>query len=677
MPSLREGIRGGSRAAVLVAVVALGGCGSPTPTGTAIVSTGSPVTTPGVPQSSDAAVVPKGTLTIAVEGALTNLSNAAADEPTIAALPFIFNGLYRYNASLAPMPDLAAELCDVSDDEITWTCMLTEASFHNGDRVMAADVAFTYQLAMSPTCTFRPALCLSSILRDVEAVDESTIVFKLKEPYAPFGTVALTGIKIESKTAIERAFATLVTAADELDLHAAESLTDDLETLEAGGRQVPACADAVAQAEELLRSAPSLRLPVRDDFNFGGEGGDEFDPCAYASALGPPLRALVAAGEPEGPDAIAAAYPFLNFNAAPIGTGPWLCMPGCLRPGESLTLTAFDGYFRGPPATETIIMPTFADELTAIEALRAGEVDWVRDIRDDAHAAEFDGEPMVKLGTYPDLGYFSLQYNLREGQLFADLGARKAVQHCIDKQAIVESVTRGRAIPMDGYISPVSWAHNANLPAIERDTRAGMDYLRQADWNVEDADDDGIADALATRGNETFSTQVYVRGGQPERILFMEQLRDQVSDCGIDLEIIVAEVGLMPLLTFPHAPPGADQFDAYFGGWGGSPEPDPYLIFHSSQCTTADQPQLFNYICFANEDADRLIAEGRRVSDLEQRSEIYRELQQVLYEQQPYLFAWSDISLDATDANLTSSAGDVELGSPLWHWQLETLVITE
>ncbi len=159
--------------------------------------------------------------------------------------------------------------------------------------------------------------------------------------------------------------------------------------------------------------------------------------------------------------------------------------------------------------------------------------------------------------------------------------------------------------------------------------------------------------------------------------LFMEQLRDQVSDCGIDLKIIEAGVGLMPLLTFPHAPPGADQFDAYFGGWGGSPEPDPYLIFHSSQCTTADQPQLFNYICFANEDADRLIAEGRRIADLEQRSEIYRELQQVLYEQQPYLFAWSDISLDATDANLTSSAGDVEFGSALWHWQLETLVITE
>jgi len=217
-------------------------------------------------------------LTIAVEGALTNLSNAAADEPTIAALPFIFNGLYRSNASLAPVPDLAAELCDVSDDEITWTCTLTDAKFHSGDRVMAEDVAFTYQLAMSPTCAFRPALCLSSILRDVEAVDESTIVFKLKEPYAPFGTVALTGIKIESKAAIERAFATLVTAADELDLQSAESLTNELEKLEVEAPQIPTCPDAAERAEELLRGAPSLRLPERDDFKFGGEGADEFDP---------------------------------------------------------------------------------------------------------------------------------------------------------------------------------------------------------------------------------------------------------------------------------------------------------------------------------------------------------------------------------------------------------------
>jgi len=655
----------------------LSACGNPTPTTTNVIADPTATAAPSVPEASDSAVVPTGTMVLAAEGALTNLSNAATDETTIQALPFIFNGLYRLDPSFAPVPDLAAEPCQVSNDALTWTCTLTDATFHNGDRLTSEDVAYTYQLAMSPSCTFRTALCLSSVLDDVRAADESTVVFTLETPYAPFATLVLPEIKVESKAVIERAHASLLAEARALDLRPAGSLIEDLERFELGAYRPSACADVAARAEDLIRGAPSLRVPDRDSSNFGGEDGVDFDPCAYASALEPALRALAAASEAGGVDAVAAAYALLGFNAEPVGTGPWRCMPGCLRPDESLTLKAFDGYFRGPAATKTIEMPVFADELAAMEALRAGDVDWVRDIGDDARASVLDGEPEVRLGAHPDLGTFSLQYNLREGQVFADLGARKAVQHCIDKAALVEAATHGPAIPVEGYITPGSWAYS-RLPTTERDTRAGMDFLRQAGWNVEDDDDDGIADAVATRGDKAFRTSVFVRGGQPERIVFMERLRDQVIDCGIELEVLEGHIPLVALLTFPHVLPGTEgQFDAYFGGWGGSPEPDPYLIFHSSQCTTAEQPDLYNYICFTNDRADALIEEGRRVSDLDKRAMIYRELQEVLYEQQPYLFAWSDLNVDAVDANLTSSAGPIDFRSPLWHWQLETLLVDQ
>ncbi len=48
-----------------------------------------------------------------------------------------------------------------------------------------------------------------------------------------------------------------------------------------------------------------------------------------------------------------------------------------------------------------------------------------------------------------------------------------------------------------------------------------------------------------------------------------------------------------------------------------------------------------------------------------------------MFDEQPYLFAWSDVAREALDANLQSSAGGLELGSPQWHWQLETLLVAE
>ena len=48
-----------------------------------------------------------------------------------------------------------------------------------------------------------------------------------------------------------------------------------------------------------------------------------------------------------------------------------------------------------------------------------------------------------------------------------------------------------------------------------------------------------------------------------------------------------------------------------------------------------------------------------------------------MFDDQPYLFAWSDVAREALDVNLQSTAGELELGSPLWNWQLETLFVAE
>ena len=133
--------------------------------------------------------------------------------------------------------------------------------------------------------------------------------------------------------------------------------------------------------------AGGVELPSRDDFNTGGENADEFDPCAYGTALSDLLGQILAALEETGIDALAAVYPLLSFNSEPVGTGPFMCEPGCLAPGESLTLIAYEGYYDGAPATQTVVMPIITDDIQGANAVQAGQVDWKYSLTADAYDA--------------------------------------------------------------------------------------------------------------------------------------------------------------------------------------------------------------------------------------------------------------------------------------------------
>ncbi len=649
----------------------LAACGT---TGT----TPSSAPTGGASGGSPAPAGSSGQIVMTVDGQITTLSNAINDVPTAEAAQFLFNGLYQYDVELTPIADLTTDLCDTSADGITWTCPLRDdVLFHDGSSMTADDVVYEYDLAKSENCRFAAAVCLSTFLAKAEAKDPHTVVFTLKQAYAPFATVILPSISIEPKAVIEAAykeFAGNASAVDAKAATAAKKAIDDASTANAAKAAPAPCEAALKPAEALLTSA-KITLPKRDDFNTGGANADQFDPCAYGDALSTLLGQLVDSMSSKGVDAVAAVYPLLSFNAQPVGTGPWKCDPGCLKPGESMTLTAFDKYFGGAPATQTIVEPIITDDVAAANAVKAGDVNWKYSTTADAYAALKD-DPNIKFAQYPDFGYFALQYNLRPGKLFADLGARQAVQYCVDKAETVRVATNGNGVAIEGDIPPASWAFNPDIKGVARDTKKGMELLTSAGWTVADANGDGKADGVATKGGKPFSTKVYVRAGKTDRIKFMELLRDQVIECGIKIEVVEGDFAtvLLPLLTFPHIPPNAtESFDAYFGGWGTGYDPDPFSLFHSSQCTTEAQPELNNYICFKNADADKLIEDGLKENDQVKRAAIYQKFEQIVFDQQPYLFAWADIVHEPLSKNLISTAGELKLDSPQWHWQLETL----
>jgi oligopeptide transport system substrate-binding protein len=108
----------------------------------------------------------------------------------------LFDGLVRYDDSLAVVPDLAAALPAISPDGLTYTFKLRpDATFSNGDRVTSRDVLFSWNRATGGQGPY--AAMFSAVagfdrlpagpapafqLTGLSAPDDATVVVKLAHP---------------------------------------------------------------------------------------------------------------------------------------------------------------------------------------------------------------------------------------------------------------------------------------------------------------------------------------------------------------------------------------------------------------------------------------------------------------------------------------------------------------
>ncbi|HEX9610082.1 MAG TPA: ABC transporter substrate-binding protein [Candidatus Limnocylindria bacterium] len=622
------------------------------------------------------------TIVAALGGEVGFMSNAATDPATEQITSLIYAGLYAADASMAPVPNLAADMCDVSEDSLTWTCTLRNGlQFHNGEPITAEDVAYTFQLGMSANCSYAPGVCssLGRVLESASASDERTVVFKLVTPYAPFALYGLARIGIESKAVIEAAFAEFREAAQGATADVLTEQSSQLSAAVAAGDQA-ACG---ALVEAVEATVGQLGGPLLGRGAYEVAGG--FDECAYIGALHALVQHAATSMTLEGTDAVAAAYPLLGFNRDPVGSGPYTLET--YDPGYGVTLTAFAGWWDGEAATRTFNMPIITDVEVAAGALAAGEVDWVSGLSPTSRASLEGVEPITIL-EYNGGGSFALMYQMHKSielpdgtkwqGVFYDRALRKAVQYCIDKPALVAAATGLNGVAIETDVPPASWAFNPELSAIERDVEAAVDFIEnQATVHTWSRGRDGI---YVDEAGERLSAVVYVRTGQTDRIDFMSALAAQVADCGIEILVETQDFQTVvrPSTIWPHVAPGQPEpWQAYFAGFGDSMDPDPSALLHSSQCSTRDQPGGSNFTCFENDEVDLLIESGLRETDADARAEIYRQYQALIQEEQPYLLAWSNVKADAVDGNMAYVDGELPQGTPNWDWQPHKLVIRE
>ncbi|NQE64273.1 ABC transporter substrate-binding protein [Caulobacter sp. RHG1] len=140
----------------------------------------------------------------------------------------------------------------------------------------------------------------------------------------------------------------------------------------------------------------------------------------------------------------------------PIGTGPFR-FAGWRR-GDSVTLDRFDGYWGKGAKLAQVRFRFIGDPAAAFAAIKTREVDAFPDYPAPENLAQLRADPKLKVIAAASEGEVILGVNNRTGPL-ANVRVRRAIQHALDRRAIIDGAMYGYGTPIGSHFPPQNAAY--------------------------------------------------------------------------------------------------------------------------------------------------------------------------------------------------------------------------
>jgi len=541
-----------------------------------------------------------------------------------------------------------AESWDISEDGMTYTFHIRSGvTFHDGAELTPSDIAFSFQRGLLQGGTNSPQ-------------------FLLFEPFFGIGT-------IDVAEAVELAEASGVEAlADGISQEELGSLPgalyDDVEAMQA---KDPALLAGVCEAVKARivpdDAAGTVTMNLATPFG-------PFIP-AIAQPWGSALDSdwVAANGGWDGScDTWQNWYaigPETNpLNAIVNGTGPFKL--DHWTPGEEIVMVRNDNYWREPAKLERVVLQQVDEWSTRFAMMQAGDADWVvvnpenRSQMDElvGETCHWNGDPAVynyecevtdesqplrltldKPGITRSDAFFNFNVAnaddsntyLGSGQLdgngipadfFADVHIRKAFNYCFDFDTYIADIFNGEAVQSKSLAIPGMPGYN------ETDPTYSFDLAKcEEEFKLADADKDGIAAGEDPEGDiwtVGFRLQGTYNQGNTTRQTIAEIISLNLNTVN---ELFIMETVGLPWPAYLRSV-RAQLAPIFFVGWQEDyADPHnwyvPYLVttYASRQSIPAEIKGTFI----------PLINEAVTLSDPDARNEVYKQLNQLVYDNPP------------------------------------------
>jgi peptide/nickel transport system substrate-binding protein len=219
--------------------------------------------------------------------------------------------------------------------------------------------------------------------------------------------------------------------------------------------------------------------------------------------------------------------------------------------------------------------------------------------------ADLKRDTSLNVSEIPGIGFSIVMMNTAT-EPFNDVRVRRAFSYAIDRASIRKTVYFDNGKQLDSPVpESLTWAYGGPGPYAQRD-------LNKAKAEMQ----------AAGKTNVKFTFQI--SNASPELQQIAELVKDQIKDAGLEMEIQLLEFATVV------ANGGAGLFQSIGLGWTGDTDPDTMYALYRSGAG-------FNYPKYANATVDKLLDDARATPEQAKRGELYKQVQKILWEEQPYI----------------------------------------
>ncbi len=358
------------------------------------------------------------------------------------------------------------------------------------------------------------------------------------------------------------------------------------------------------------------------------------------------------------PDFTFADIPEHPFNWEPtVFNGPFMFKEWVKD--DHYTVIANPTYWKGAPYLEGIVTKIVANVTVEKEMFKAGEVDIIG--LDPKFLTEIEQVPFADIYKFfrTAYDYIGLQQgdpanpqprlnddgsvNEEHGAhpILSNKAVRQALVYAIDRTSIINKVRMGQAAPLNAHIIPTyGWAYNDELESRDYDPDKAAQMLKDAGWVLPEGEKVRVCQGCGTTADGTpMKLNLKTNAGNEVREQIIQIVQQQWGEVGVDVEIEAMEWNAYLDVLL------GQTFDAVVIGWTGV-DPDNEALFFAKYDIPGGG---FNFCSFYRPDYEPLELEAKTVEGCayEDRGAKYKEIQEIFYDEQPYIWLYATRAISA------------------------------
>ena len=313
-----------------------------------------------------------------------------------------------------------------------------------------------------------------------------------------------------------------------------------------------------------------------------------------------------------------------DFDSRPVGSGRYK-MESWER-GNRLVLRRNDDYWGTKGRSQTLVYRAIPDATARVTELLTGGVDLILPIAPD-FIERLEKTPQVSVHRKIGLTVWYVGFNV-DKKPFTDKRVRQALNHAVNKTAIVRDILKGTGVPATGPLLPGTWAAEPGVRKYAYDPAAAKRLLAEAGY---------------PNGFEVDFWVPESGSGMQSPVEMSTVIQSNLAAVGVKAALKTFEWGSYLGKLRSDAPA---MFALSWFLKSEDPDLSLYPLFFSKNTPL---PNRSNY---ANPDVDQLLLQARQVADRGKRAELYRKAQQIIVDDAPWVFVDHEQQVIATRASV-------------------------